>query len=41
MKTARKPWQVTEERNIQYVALTRSRLELIYDHEFDKPEDEK
>ena len=39
MKTVRKPWQVIEERNIQYVALTRAKLELIYDHEYDKPEE--
>ena len=41
MKTARKPWQVIEERNITYVALTRAKLELIYDHEYDKPEEDE
>lgn len=39
MRTVRKPWQVIEERNIQYVALTRAKLELVYDHEYDKPEE--
>ena len=27
-----KPWQYIQEKNLQYVAITRSRLELIYDH---------
>lgn len=39
MKTVRKPWQVIEERNISYVALTRAKLELAYDYEYDKPEE--
>ena len=39
MKTARKPWQIIEERNITYVALTRAKHELVYDHEYDKPEE--
>jgi len=27
-----KPWQAIQEKNLQYVAITRARLELIYDH---------
>jgi intein/homing endonuclease len=27
-----KPWQFAQEKNLEYVAITRSRLELIYDH---------
>jgi hypothetical protein len=26
-----KPWQYAQEKNLEYVAITRSRLELIYD----------
>lgn len=35
MKAARKPWQIIEERNIQYVSITRAKHELIYDYEYD------
>lgn len=33
MQTA-KPWQYIQEKNLEYVAITRSRLELIYDNEW-------
>ena len=29
-----KPWQIIQEKNLEYVAITRSRLELIYDREW-------
>lgn len=30
----KKPWQYAQEKNLEYVAITRSRLELIYDYEW-------
>ena len=37
MQTA-KPWQYAQEKNLEYVAITRSRLELIYDNNWSDEE---
>lgn len=34
MKTVQKPWEVQQEKNLHYVAITRAKNELIYDNEW-------